>query len=567
MKTTMKRISVILGALCLTGILSVSGQVSNAEPADPHPGDQSGWLSQKTTKVGWGSVDVRYRQCQWPEFAKEPVLHGWKGEHVCAQAVIAAPKAIGEVKVEVSDLKKGGKTIPSSCVSRYFVRYVLTDTYSDRKDSLLVADRLDASPSASVSAKTVRPVWLNVSIPRDAEAGLYKGTITVTCDGKKYKLPYKVEVVDRVLPAPAEWAFHLDLWQNPYAVARYFGVPLWSKEHFDRMRPLLTWLADAGEKVITASIIEHPWNSQTYDPFESMIAKMKQLDGTWRYDYTVFDTWVAFAMECGITEQIDCYTLVPWSYKFEYYDCATNSVKHVACKPGEQAYEDLMLPFLKDFAAHLKAKGWFERTCIAMDERPMDQLRAAWDLVRRADAGYRIEGAVNYSPEVVSMMYDISLGYRHANLPAEVVKQRADDNLRTTFYTCCNPDHPNTFLSSPLAESAFLGWHALATGYDGYLRWAYCSWPADPCADSRFGTWTGGDTYLVYPEAPSLRWERLVEGIQQYEKVRLLKSALTPAQQEELEAVLEPMRPSHPDASTDFAALVASGKAFIRKVE
>lgn len=27
--------------------------------------------------------------------------------------------------------------------------------------------------------------------------------------------------------------------ENPYAVARYYGVPLWSKEHFDAMRPII----------------------------------------------------------------------------------------------------------------------------------------------------------------------------------------------------------------------------------------------------------------------------------------------------------------------------------------
>lgn len=555
-----------LFTLLVTAVLPVFGQVNNTELADPNPGDQSCWLRLKSTKVGWGSTDVRYSRSQVADFAANPVLHGWRGERVFAQAVISTPKRLNRVTLKVSDLKSGSNTIPSSCIDKYFVCYVMGDKYNS-KDSLLLPDRLDAAEAMSVEANTTRPLWFDIHIPESAKAGTYKGWVVVDFDGRQHKLPLRLEVVDRILPTPDQWTFHLDLWQNPYAVARYFDVPLWSKEHFDRMRPLMTMLAQAGGKVITASIIEHPWNSQTYDPFESMIGKMKQTDGTWKYDYTVFDTWISFAMECGITEQIDCYTLVPWGYKFEYYDCATNSTRHVSCKPGEKEYEDLLLPFLKDFAAHLKAKGWFERTCIAMDERPMDQLRAAWDLVRRADEGFRIEGAVNYSPEVVNMMYDISLGYRHAKLPQEVVVQRRADNLRTTFYTCCNPDRPNTFLSSPLAESAFLGWHALAKGYNGYLRWAYNSWPAQPCQDSRFGTWTGGDTFLVYPEGPSLRWERLTEGIQQFEKMSILFPTLTSSKKDAMEALLKPMSNPHPDASVDFADWVAAGKNFLRSVE
>ena len=558
--------SLALFTLLVTAALPVFGQVNNTELADPNPGDQSCWLRLKSTKVGWGSTDERYSRSQVAAFAANPVLHGWRGERVFAQAVISTPKRLDRVTLKVSDLKSGNNTIPSVCIDTYFVGYVMGDKYNS-KDSLLLPDRLDTAEAMSVEPNTTRPLWFDIHIPESAKAGTYKGWVVVDCDGRQHKLPLRLEVVNRILPAPDQWAFHLDLWQNPYAVARYFDVPLWSKEHFDRMRPLMTMLAQAGGKVITASIIEHPWNSQTYDPFESMIGKMKLTDGTWKYDYTVFDAWVSFAMECGITEQIDCYTLVPWGYKFEYYDCATNSTRHVSCKPGEKEYEDLLLPFLKDFAAHLKAKGWFERTCIAMDERPMDQLRAAWDLVRRADEGFRIEGAVNYSPEVVNMMYDISLGYRHAKLPQEVVVQRRADNLRTTFYTCCNPDRPNTFLSSPLAESAFLGWHALAKGYNGYLRWAYNSWPAQPCQDSRFGTWTGGDTFLVYPEGPSLRWERLTEGIQQFEKMNILFPTLTPSQRDAMEALLEPMSNPHPDASVDFSEWVAAGKKFLRSVE
>lgn len=48
--------------------------------------------------------------------------------------------------------------------------------------------------------------------------------------------------------------------------------------------------------------------------------------------------------------------------------------------------------------------------------------------------------------------------------------------------------------------------------------------PADPLTDSRFRAWLAGDTYLVYPDArSSIRFERLREGIQDAEKIRILK--------------------------------------------
>ena len=81
----------------------------------------------------------------------------------------------------------------------------------------------------------------------------------------------------------------------------------------------------------------------------------------------------------------------------------------------------------------------------------------------------------------------------------------------------------------------------------GFLRWAYNSWVEDPIRDSRFRKWAAGDTYLVYPEGrSSIRFERLVEGIQDWEKIRLLKTEFSgdDAKLQTLHDLLEPFRSS-----------------------
>ena len=520
---------------------SVSAQVNDAELTDPKPGPQECWQQMPAPTLGWGNIDTRYSRSQVPvTSAKSPLLRAWRGERVAAQAVLATPVDLPYVTCQVSDLKSGKNTIPSSAVKKYFVRYTMTDCAETKADSFLMADRLDPAPQMKVDAHTARPLWLDIHVPADAIPGTYKGTLTVNCNGSQLSLPLELQVAGKTLPAPAEWAFHLDLWQNPYAVARYYQVPLWSQQHFDLMRPIMQLLAAAGQKVITCSIISRPWNGQTYDPFESMIGKMKQTDGTWKYDYSVFDRWIEFMMSCGITEQIDCYTLVPWHYKFDYYDSATNNVKYIDCKPGTQEYHDFAVPFLSDFSRHLREKGWFDRTCIAMDERPTDQMEAALKTVQEADPEYRLEGAANYDvdSEAGDRVYDLSVGYQYALLSPDVLARRSSKGQVITFYTCCGPMHPNTFTFSPTAESAYLGWHAMACGYNGYLRWAYNSWVAQPNQDSRFVNWPSGDCFLVYPGCSSIRMERLVEGIQAFEKIRLLRPTLSAAQQKQLDAVL-----------------------------
>lgn len=550
----------LISLLFACAALAAGAQVNDAELADPKPGPQEAWHSLTKPLLGWGSIDVRYPRSQVPTVSKKsPLLRAWRGERVSAQAVLATPTDLGDVALEVSDLRCGRNIIPASAIRKYFVRYVLADSYRDRNDTSLVADRLDPSPTLRVEACTARPIWLDIHVPADAKPGVYKGTLTVTA-ASSAPIPIELHVADRVLPEPSEWTFHLDLWQNPYAVARYYEVPLWSQRHFDLMRPTMELLAAAGQKVITCSVINKPWNGQTFDPFESMVGKTKELDGTWRYDYTVFDRWVEFMMSCGITEQIDCYTLVPWHYKFDYYDRATNNVRYLSCKPGEPAYRDFILPFLKDLSRHLREKGWFERTYIAMDERPAAQMDAAYKVIQEADPEFKVEGAANYSVESESAdrIDDLSVGVHYKLLQGEALAKRKARGQKITFYTCCSSECPNTFTFSQPAEATYLCLHALACGYDGYLRWAYNSWSPQPNQSSRYRSkdWASGDCYLVYPGGSSIRFERLTEGIQTFEKIRLLRPELNLKQAKDLDEMLRYFNAGKYEPEKDAAPLL-----------
>jgi hypothetical protein len=60
------------------------------------------------------------------------------------------------------------------------------------------------------------------------------------------------------------------------------------------------------------------------------------------------------------------------------------------------------------------------------------------------------------------------------------------------------------------------------------LRWSFNSWVENPLQDSRFRTWPAGDTYIVYPNGrSSVRFERTMEGVQDYEKAQIMLKELT----------------------------------------
>ena len=538
----MKKIFLIASMLLsLTSMQAQEVSEFYQELPNPVATDASKWARVNNPIIAWGSTDVRYNK-ELPA-SVTPVatmnLVGWMGEKLSAQFVISTNRDLKNVSVEVSDILAKNYKISKWNIEKGFVRYVMTDElnkdgngacgYRNKADfdSTLVADVIDhLTPTLDIKKNTTQPVWISVKIPREnIIKGMYGGKVTVKEDGKVLaELPLTVTVKNRVLPDPSEWAFHLDLWQNPYAVARYYNVAPFSQEHFDLMRPIMKRYADAGGKVITASIMHKPWNGQTYDPFESMVTWMKKADGTWWFDYTVFDKWVEFMMSCGVKKEINCYSMVPWRLSFQYFDQASNTFKFFNGKPGEPAYEEFWMRMLQSFAKHLKEKGWFEITHIAMDERGLKDMLATIEVVYKADPDFKLSLAGTYHKELLEHLDDYCITLAEKFTPEELQKRKAEGKV-TTFYTCCTEARPNTFTFSPLAEAEWLGWWAAKINVDGYLRWALNSWVKDPLLDSRFTAWAAGDTYILYPGGrTSTRFERLIEGIQAYEKIRILRN-------------------------------------------
>lgn len=490
-------------------------------------------IIDKDITVKWGNTDTRYPHTSADEITTTAVnsTAAWRGERVNFQLLVACRNAAHTVEYSFGDLKCGKHTISSSNVVGGFVEDIITDRFTgcgkhavDAHGENFSADKITDTNPAELAADTYNGLWLTVSIPADAAPGKYKGTVTISSNGESTTMHYTVKVIDRTLPAPKEWKFHLDLWQNPYAVARVHGVEPWSAEHFHKLRPYMTKLAGAGQKAITATLIDRPWNGQTYDPFGSMITWMRKADGSWYYDFTIFDKWVEFMMDCGIDKEITCFSMIPWKLSFRYYDQATHSHKYIQCATGEKAYEQFWGGMLQAFAQHLKEKGWFEKTFISMDERSLPQMQAAIAVIKKYAPCMKISMAGNYHPEIEADITDYCLDiFAYTAYTPELLARRRSEGKVSTYYTCCSAEYPNLFTFTAPADAEFIALEALAKDLDGYLRWAYNSWTVEPEKDSRFTAWPAGDTYVIYPHSiSSVRWERLVQGIQQFEKYKIL---------------------------------------------
>lgn len=454
----------------------------------------------------------------------------WRNERVHGQFVVWSSEPVPQLRLSCSALRGArGAEIPAAAAVPRFVRYVLADKQP-------VGDILDTAERLDLPAGGYRPVWLTVTVPPRAKPGLYRGTLTVTGEGGRVlAFPLELTVLAARLPDPEDWAFFLDLWQHPWAVARYHGVKPFSPEHYRVLEPIYRELAGAGQKALTVTITDLPWNHQNFDAYHTMIPRVKHPDGTWSFDYALFDAYVAFGRRCGIGPQIHCYTMATWGNRVSYTDGATGDTVRPVLKPGTPEHEAYWGPFLKDFQRHLARKGWADDTYIAMDERGADDTRATADCVKKYAPRLKVAMPGNHPPshfkgiDLANYCQFIS-HVDHAFL--QEAAQRRMQGKTTTFYVCCGPRRPNTFSASPAAEPVWLGLYAAANGLDGFLRWAFVNWPRDPLYDSSFGPWPAGDTFLLYPgPRASVRWELLRDGIEEAEKIRLLRAekAVTPA--------------------------------------
>lgn len=493
--------------------------------------------AQKDLSAGWTSKNVQHAPTGCPSgvHAADTTVYAWRGERTGVQAVLYAPSGSEKLQLRLTAPRNGKHVIPAENAWARFVNYVTTDNFQacgQHPEDLApyqVPDVIALDEAQAIEKGAASPVWCTVEVPADAVPGVYKTRLEVV-DSASQKvirsLGLSIRVAARTLPSPAEQEFHVDFWQQPYAVSRYYGLERWSDAHFEALKPYLRLLARGGQKVVSAILFYEPWGDQSVDKFDPMVQTTRKKDGTWAYDYTVFDRWVKLCEECGISKQINCFSMVPWDMSFRYFDEAKHKMTDLKTTTGSKEYKEIWSAFIRSFTEHLKKKGWYDKTCIAMDERGLSNMLDAYKIAQEAAPGLKMALAGTYHKELVDKLYDYCIGYGE-DFSAEELAARNAKGWVSTTYTCCSTPEPNLFSNSLPAEAALLPVYCVANNFGGYLHWSWMNWDSKPLTDSRFRLFAPGDTYCIYPgPRSSVRWERFMEGVAMAEKIRILRDEL-----------------------------------------
>lgn len=249
-------------------------------------------------------------------------LVGARNGTYAARIAIGAGKALTGLRAQAGALKQadGEGQIPASAVRvLYGVAYPLDEWASGRlgdergldasfpsnaelarhatmpdRGKPYLFDQLRAESPGTVPANASRPIWLSLRVPADAAPGQYRGSVEVSAAGMTpVRLPVELEVVDWTLPKPEGFRTLVGCEQNPYGVAKQYGVTLWSDEHFKLLEASFRQLGRIGNTWLNVPVLVRTEFGNHYD---SMIGWTRRRDGSLSFDTTVLDRYLDLAL-------------------------------------------------------------------------------------------------------------------------------------------------------------------------------------------------------------------------------------------------------------------------------
>jgi len=425
-------------------------------------------------------------------------------------------------------------------------------------DQTPTADALLTDPISEVPMDTTRAVWCEISVPEDTAPGCYDCTVSLYTgclfeeETKIGDCRVKLTVLDYVMPKPSEYRMYLDLWQHNSNIARKHDVKLWSDDHFEVIEQYVKSLAQLGQKAMTLVVSEIPWSGQSCfyvttmnaNMFEYSIIPVTKTEKGFEYDFTKMQKYIDICAKYGIKDEISLYGLAN-VWKFEEYgygkvsDDYPDAVRVRYLDKADGCYKYMknaadIDDYIRAIEQYFITTGQIDRVRLAADEPgDIEAYRKSLGHIREIAPSFKFKAAINHAEfigEFGEEVYDFVPYIRCLAVEYDKICEykQTMEGKRFLWYVCCGPMYVNTFLSSDLCESWYIGVLTSYANLDGFLRWNYTVWPDDPRHDVRCGHWKAGDFNFVYPgyngkPLLTIRWKALKRGVEMFELLERLK--------------------------------------------
>ncbi len=518
-------------------------------PGSPEAG---GYYHQAAGAAGLGRLQM------WAAPGTEKVLRGMavpvtsaplriaaaRGEFEPLQVVVRSPTT-EVLPVTAGALAKGADTLPAPSVHR--VDYVPITTAGDHWDRFGPWPDplfpLDPGQAVSLPAGQNQPLWLTVRVPWDAAPGVYRGTLSIG----SAVVPLEVEVWDFSLPRhihlPSEWGFGWssiveDVYQGYGDWECYWEMVEAFKQDFidHRLIPKgVAWPAGLNypggiEYDCDGDLDPDAWGD--WD-FATIGGKYIHGDGGWNGGVG-FPEFLAL----GPTSNWP-----PDSLPYSFCGVDRGGVL------GSPAYQAKWTQYLAAVDDYLVSDDYTMAYYHIVNEPQTDEdyvisgqisalTEAAAPQLRQL-LSEQVEPAVyNYPGAKIDVWMPTISNYE----PVKSHDRQQSHGEEVWWYYLYgdDPPLPNPILMShPGLEARVTPWLAWAERVDGLLHYSATDWSPNPWTTPNVTGQDNGDGFFFYPPrqdggsldycgqnghrlVPSLRWENLRDGMEDYEYLWLL---------------------------------------------
>lgn len=484
----------------------------------------------------------------WNEENNEVSVAGAGNEHVPFQVIITAPDAPARNEapegffVESTVLRsQAGEVLSSDNINFYLQHYIFLDGKSSPigdtgywPDALAPIE-VPFSMDAQYDIVSNRPVWVDITIPPNTEAGTYTGTISVIQDSNVLRnIDVQLEVYDFSLPekTPLNSSFNI----SKSRLSSYFESH--SDDELDK-------LSDKYYDFLYNHRLE-PW-------FHDMLTPEIEVNDR-SVDLRFEDEEYEYYMNELKTNRV---VLEASPYELE---------SQTSAEPLSPEFNSLVKKYLSQVASYYERHGWKDRLVF---NSPVDEPNSHEEYENTRRWGKLVDEAAPDVPflstespitqneewgTLRNHVDNFSVHGNSLNNPhiTDVISDIQSDGNEVSWYISCDQQYPqpNYFIDAPAMDPVMVPWITEKYDMKGILYWATVFWSQtnNPWINARTflsgyscsgGYILNGEGSLLYPgddveqytgqpnvDGPvsSIRFELLREGVEDYVYLDMLKN-------------------------------------------
>lgn len=375
-------------------------------------------------------------------------------------------------------------------------------TYQSRTYYAQIPVLLENLSETQIPAEESKTFWIEASIPADAKAGEYKGSATLTLDGKERQIPVSFTVRPFVLAEPKDM-----FWGEYYTMTRYAG-----KTPEDLTRKMREDLKDMRRMGMTSLGLCYGFKTS-----------LSTWDGK--------NAKIVFEPNSHFVNTMDAYKELGFPLPIIMLtDSGQSFCSHLQLELGSPEYKAAYQGFWKALQEECKKRGWAELIVQPVDEPGWQEQNAKDKNVLllkylKEIPGMRTEQdgpADGYFYDVAGPFSDV-WNFNGCLGPENIMKRMAEEKRIPLLYNCDVESY------RPVTGRYTAGFFQARAKGQGCFNWAYQSGGGDAYSDfdSKYG-----DHMHVYPKqgkyagGPSIGWPAFREGIDDYKYITLLKELI-----------------------------------------